>query len=227
MDEMFEPDDYLAEFFAALTALEAGEQLASPSRFRRVELDFGGETAWFEGMFGGETFGVDAGKGPRAVYLMLDGDGEAGTDRAGDVVPEVRAVLVRFGDTLPVEAGWEGERLLTPSGFLVLHGHLLNSGLEGLLPVVTRALAALKRRPPVQHGHWDRAADLEQGLAQAGIDAATLTAAAEPGDFTEGWLIASDGPSKDTVLGCFVDPDGCQLLPCLDAEGNEVAALLH
>ncbi|MGA5818408.1 hypothetical protein ACPC54_11175 [Kitasatospora sp. NPDC094028] len=208
------------ELFAALPALDAGEQPAGPGRYRRIELDFPEGTAWFEDPFSEDAFGVEVGEGPCTVYLLLDGEERA------DVVPEVSAALVRFGDALPVETGWEGEGLMTDSGFLVVRGGGMDTGVDGVLPAAGRALAALKRRPPVKDGHWDRAADLEQALADAGVEAEALTAAdadAEPGDYAEGWLVASARPA---LLGCFVDPDGYQLLPCLDAEGNEVGVLL-
>ncbi|MFE0458869.1 hypothetical protein ACFW1A_06355 [Kitasatospora sp. NPDC058965] len=218
MDWAFEDEDHLADFFAALPALDAGEQSA---RYRRVEVDFGGDTAWFEDPFSADAFGVPVGEGPHAVYLLLDGDGD------GEFVPEVSAVLVRSGDALPVEAGDLGDGLMTNSGFLVVRGGELDSGVQGVLPAVARALAALKRRPPVEDGGWDRAEDLERGLAEAGIDADTLASdGAEPGDYAEGWLLSADGRSEVVALGCFVDPDGHQLLPCLDSEGNEVGVLL-
>ncbi len=66
-------DKTLDVLFAALPAIDAGEQLPDDAPFRRIEMDFGADTAWFEGAFEGETAGFPAGKGPRPVYLVLDG----------------------------------------------------------------------------------------------------------------------------------------------------------
>jgi hypothetical protein len=218
MDEMFEHDDCVTDFLAALPALDAGEQPVGPARYRRIELDFGDETAWFEDPFSGEAFGVPCGKGPRTVYLLLDGAGR---------VPEVRAVLVRFGDALPVETDWAGDGVMTGSGFLLLHGGEFDYDFTAMLQVAARARAALQQWPPVDEDDWDRVADLDRSLREKGIDVDSLTAEGERGDYAEGWLLAPGSPAEPTVLGCFVDPDGYQLVPCLDAEGNEAGALLH
>ncbi|TYC66542.1 hypothetical protein EH183_41840 [Streptomyces sp. CB01881] len=208
-------DKTLDALFAALPALDADEQLPDDAPFRRIEMDFGADTVWFEGAFEGETAGCPAGKGPRPVYLVLDGP-------AGD--REVRAILVQYGDTRPVKASWNTDGVIAGSGLLVLHGRDVHAGTDIAVSVAARALAALRQRTG-EEGHWDRAAHLADSFAEAGVDPAGITADAAPGDFAEGWLLLDNGPAGP-VLGCLVDPDGYSLGPCMDADGNEVAALL-
>ncbi|MGE7439914.1 hypothetical protein [Kitasatospora sp. NPDC001175] len=207
-------DKTLDALFAALPALDAGEQLPDDAPFRRIEMDFAADVAWFEGVFEGETAGCPAGKGSRPVYLVLDGPAEE---------REVRAILVQFGDTRPVEASWESDGVMANSGVLVLHGGDSYEGADVAQSVAARALAVLRQRT-VEEGRWDRAAHLADSFAKAGVDPENIAVDVAPGDFAEGWLLL-DGPAGP-ALGCLVDPDGYSLGPCLDADGNEVAALL-
>jgi hypothetical protein len=207
--------DFETALFAALPALDAGEQLPDDVPYRRIEMDFAADAALFEGVFEGELKGCPAGMGPRPVYLVLDGPAE---DR------EVRAILLQFGDTRPVEASWEGGRVMANSGVLVLHGADSHEGTDIAVSVAARALAVLRQRT-VEDGHWDRGANLADSFAEAGVDPESIAVDVAPGDFADGWLLLSDGPAG-SVLGCLVDPDGYSLVPCMDADGDVVAALL-
>ncbi|MDH6711499.1 hypothetical protein P3T27_008259 [Kitasatospora sp. MAA19] len=102
--------DYLPALLAALPALDRREEVAGPWRLRRagtLDLSATGE-CWLEDAEGGDAFGI----GASVAYLVLDGDPQS---------PSVIALLLHHGETPPVAAGEDGDRVATDSGVLMLH----------------------------------------------------------------------------------------------------------
>ncbi|MFE4601628.1 hypothetical protein ACFRKE_12295 [Kitasatospora indigofera] len=117
--------DFLPALLDALPALDRGEQVAGPWRLRRagsLDLADSGE-CWLEDGQGGDAFGFGAG----VAYLVLDADPRC---------PSVVALLLHHGDTPPVAAGEDGDRVDTDSGVLMLHA-LSAAGRAALLDRAT------------------------------------------------------------------------------------------
>ncbi|GGV41645.1 hypothetical protein GCM10010495_69020 [Kitasatospora herbaricolor] len=140
--------DFLPALLAALPALDRGEEVAGPWRLRRAgALDLSGaDECWLEDAEGGDAFGFGAG----VAYLVLDAepvldaDPVPGTDPVPGAAPQhpsVVALLLQHGDTPPVAAGEDGDRIDTDSGVLVLHA-LPAAGRAALLDRATAARSA-------------------------------------------------------------------------------------
>ncbi|GAA4995271.1 hypothetical protein [Kitasatospora paranensis] len=208
--------DVLPDLLAALPALDAGLDPGTPWPLRRVELPVpSGASLSVGDPLGGGGYVLAAPRG-LVAYLVLGGDAER---------TEVVAALLRHGETLPVEADEDGDRLDTDSGVLLVHA-FPDGGPAALL---ARALTAA-RRPGGEGsrageassaGERGRAGHPAAGSERAGVSAGG--AVGLPDDFAEGWLSAADGPA----LALLVDPDGLSVTGCRDVEGREVALLLH
>ncbi|OKI29148.1 hypothetical protein [Streptomyces sp. CB03911] len=138
--------DHLPALLAALPALDRGEEVAGPWRLRRAgALDLSGTgECWLEDAQGGDAFGFGAG----VAYLVLDAGPDLHADPDQDPDPDtdpqrpsVVALLLHHGDTPPVAAGEDGDRVDTDSGVLLLHA-LPAAGRAALLDRATAGRSA-------------------------------------------------------------------------------------
>ncbi|MFC8448155.1 hypothetical protein [Kitasatospora sp. NPDC057223] len=102
--------DFLPALLTALPALDRGEEVVGPWRLCRagaLDLSPGGECR-LEDARDGDAFSFGSG----IAYLVLDKDPRR---------PTVIALLLHHGDTPPVAAGEDGDRVDTDSKVLLLH----------------------------------------------------------------------------------------------------------